>query len=575
MKSRIPRLVTIGLGVLAAMCHWTLAAAPSSDLKASAHDGQVFLTWKEADTPVGTTFNVYVSNSPVSDLAKAKRVAHHIESHSARDWWDDPASFKKDTTAGEPVGYRIQSDGERLDPKDGLFVYTVPANASGKLFFAITNTDPNGAEDTAVSPGANSLAEGIAATPGKIKPIWQRQGQPPAPGLGKGKPLWLNLHAKGGVVANMEYLVFGDDTMGWRPSLPFKFSVRIEGDTVVVRPTDRVWINRPHNEASDGGMPAIWTFWYGYNSHIFDRKLMATGVPTNYTERRNLWILDWVREQYQPDTNRWYCSGSSMGACGTISFGLHHPELFAACHAHVPIVSYTSLGRASASRLEPSCWTGPIPEDLKTNEGVSLLDRMNGLKFVSETKADLPYVFLENGRQDGSIPWQNNPPFYKALSQAHQGFAVYWDNGTHPTSGKDAPEDVKAWLKRFQRFSLDQSYPAFSNTSSDRNPGNGAPEDGDIIGWMNRGMDWKDIEDASDHYSIVLLADYPDVQYPVKTDITLRRVQKFKTAPGEKISVRTGDERPVSLTVDSSGKITIPQVVIPSKAGVRVAVQRP
>jgi hypothetical protein len=572
----------IGAFLLAAMRSGSPAATPASDLKASARDGQVFLTWKEAETPRGTTFNVYASDSPIADVTKAKRIAHHIEQHSARDWWEDPASFKKDAPAGAPAGFRIQGDGQRLDPQDGLFVHTVAADAKGMLFFAITNSDPSGAEDTAISAGANSLAEGVAAPPAGIKPIWQREGQPPAAGAGKDKPLWLNLHAKGGVVANMEYLVFGDDTMGWRPGLAFKFSVRVEADDVVVRPTDRVWINRPHNEAADGGTPAIWTFWYGYNSHIFDRKLMATGVPTNYTERRNLWILNWVREQYQPDTNRWYCSGSSMGGCGTISFGLHHPELFAACHAHVPIVSYTNLGESggrrlgpsSASRLEPSCWTGPIPPDLKTNEGVSLLDRMNGTKFVTETRDDLPFLFLENGRQDGSIPWQNNPPFYRALSHARQGFAAYWDNGTHSTSGKDAPDDVKAWMQRFRRFRLDQSYPAFTNTSSDRNAGNGAPDDGDIIGWINRGMDWKDIEDAPDHYSIVLLADYPDIQYPVRTDITLRRVQQFKTASGEKLSVRIGDDAPITLTVGSDGKITVPQVVIPSKAGARVTIER-
>jgi hypothetical protein len=418
--------------------------------------------------------------------------------------------------------------------------------------------------------------------------------------VGKDKPLWLNLHAKGGVVANMEYLVFGDDSMGWRPGIAFKFSVRIEGTGVVVRPTDRVWINRPHDEAADGGTPAIWTFWYGYNSHIYDRKLMATGVPTNYTERRNLWILNWVREQYQPDPNRWSCSGSSMGGCGTISFALHHPELFAACHAHVPIYSYTYLGEGgngrrlgptSASRLEPSCWTGPITPDLKTDEGVPLLERMNGTKFVSESNepigrgaggerwkgartADLPYVFLENGRQDGSIPWGNNPPFYRALAQARQGFSAYWDNGTHPTSGKDAPEDVKGWLQRFRRFRLDESFPAFTNNSSDRNAGNGAPDDGDIIGWINRGVDWKDIEDASDHYSIVLLADYPEIEYPVRTDITLRRVQHFKTAPGEKLSVRIGDDAPISVTTGSDGRITIPQVSISGKSGIRVTVNR-
>ena len=549
------------------------SAPPVSGLKATARDGQAILTWQEAETPDGTTFNVYVSDRPIADVTKAKRIAHHIERHSARDWWEDPASFKKDAPAGKPVGFRIQGGGPRLDPQGGLFVHTVRKDA-GKLFFAVTSSNPRGKEDTTVVASANSLAEGVAAGSGEILPIWQRDGAAPARGAGKGKALWLNLHAKGGVVADSEYLVFGDETMGWREGIPFKFSVRVQGDEVVVRPTDRVWINRPHVEASDGGTCAIWTFWYGYNSHIYDRSLMGSGIPTNYTERRNLWMLDWVRAHYQPDTNRWYCSGSSMGGCGTVSFGLRHPELFAACHAHVPIVSYTYLGTASAHRLEPSCWTGPISADLKTNEGVPLLDRMNGTKFVAETHDDLPFLFLINGRQDGSIPWQNNPPFYKMLSETRQGFAVYWDNGTHATCGKDAPEDVKAWTQRFRQFRLDQSYPAFTNASCNRNPGNGAPENGDIIGWINRGMDWKDIEDTPDRYAITLVADYRGIQYPLVTDMTIRRVQHFKTQPGEKLNVTVGDTAPVSVTADATGRITISNLTIPSKSGVRIIIRR-
>ena len=573
MNSTFPRHLVVGAFALVSMCRWT-AAAPVGELKAVARDGQVFLTWKEAETPEGTTLNVYVSGSPIADVSAAQRVGHHIERHSARDWWEDPASFTKGAAPGKPVGFRLESGGALLDPQDGLFVHTVSGTERGKQYFAVTSSDASGREDTAITAGANSLADGVSSAPGALQPIWLRDGPAPAMGAGQGKPLWLNLHAKGGVVAGMEYLVFGDETMGWREGLPFKFSVRIEGDTVVVRPTDRVWINRPHDEAADGGMPAIWTIWYGYNSHIYDRSLMGTGVPTNYTERRNLWILNWVREQYQPDPNRWYCSGSSMGGCGTISFGLRHPELFAACHAHVPIVSFTDLGAKSASRLAPSCWTGPVPPDLKTNEGVPLLDRMNGTKFVSETSDDLPFVFLINGRQDGSIPWQNNPPFYRALSEARQGFAVYWDNGTHPTCGKDAPDDVKAWMQRFRRFRRDESYPAFTHTSTDRNVGNGAPEDGDIIGWMNRGLDWKDIEDTPGRYSITLLATAPDEQTSVRTDITLRRVQQFKTRPAEKLSVRVGDAAPVPVSADSKGRITVPQVVIPTQTGVRIVIER-
>ncbi len=574
IKSETKWKVILGLLALMGMSGSIRGAVPAGGLTASARPGQVFLNWTESETPSGTTFNVYVSDSSITDVTKAKRVAHHIERHSARDWWEDPASFKKGVPAGKPLGFRIQSNAERLDPQGGLFVHTMRADSGEKLFFAVTSSDPDGKEDATIVAGANAITVGVPVAAGGIKPIWQREGQSPGPGRGKGMALCLELHGKGGVVADMEYLAFGDETMGWREGLPFKFSVRVEGDEIIVRPTDRVWINRPHKEASDGGTSAIWTFWYGYNSNIYDRQLMAVGVPTNYIERRNLWILKWVREHYQPDQDRWYCSGSSMGGCGTMSFGLRHPELFAACHARVPIVSYTYLGKNSAVRLEPSCWTGPITPDLKTSEGVPLLDRMNGTKFVTESKEDLPFVFLLNARQDGSIPWENNPPFYRALSKSHQGFAAYWDNGTHPTCGQNAPEDVKAWTQRFRRIRLDQGYPAFFNTSSDRNPGNGSPEDGDIVGWINRGMDWKEVEDSPDRFSIVLVAGYPDIQYPVRTDITLRRVQQFKTRPGEKLGVGIGGATPISITADAAGRITIPNLSIPSQAGVRIVIRR-
>jgi hypothetical protein len=567
---------TIGLVVLLAAYGTAQAAPPISGLKASFRDGQVFLTWNEAQTPDGTTFNVYVSDSPIAEVSQAKRIGHHVERHSARDWWEEPASFTKGEKARQPVGFLIQSGGQRLDPAGGLFVHTVTKGEPGRLFFAVTYTDPGGKEDAALRAGANSLREGIAAAPADPKPIWQLGGRQPEPGAGKGKALSLVLHSKSEVNTHNEYLAFGDQSMGWREGLPFKFRATVRGEEVVIRPTDRAWIGRPFEEARDGGACTYWTFWYGYNSKIYDRKLKAEGVPTNYTERRNLWILDWVRNYFQPDPNRWYCSGSSMGGCGTISFAWRHPELFAALWAEVPIVSFTYLpGSGSAWRLEPACWTGPITAELRDSEGVPLLDRMNGEKFVRESNDDLPPLFLINGRKDGSIPWGNNPSFYRALNAAQQGFAVYWDDGTHPTAGKDAPEDVKAWAQDFRkRLARNRSFPAFSNTSTNRNPGNGRPEDGDIIGWMNRGMDWKDTEDEPDHYSIIVLAGYPGIAYPVRTDVTLRRMQNFKIKALERVSVRIGDGQPASIAADANGRITIPGVTISSKAGVRISIRR-
>ena len=142
-------------------------------------------------------------------------VGHHVDRHSARDWRADPASFDKTKPHAAPVGDPLHGN-RRLDPRGGLFVHTVEDGGQGELFFALTSSDARGVEDARLTAGGNAMLHGVAAKPGAMQPIWQRGGRAVPAGAGKHKPLWLELHAKGGVVANMEYLLFGDAGMGWR-----------------------------------------------------------------------------------------------------------------------------------------------------------------------------------------------------------------------------------------------------------------------------------------------------------------------------------------------------------------------
>lgn len=82
-------LTALALGLLPR----AFATAPVTALKAEARDGQVFVTWNESESPAGSTFNVYASDHPIAHISEAKLLGHHIEPHSARDWWEDPASF--------------------------------------------------------------------------------------------------------------------------------------------------------------------------------------------------------------------------------------------------------------------------------------------------------------------------------------------------------------------------------------------------------------------------------------------------------------------------------------------------
>ena len=87
-------------------------------------------------------------------------------------------------------------------------------------------------------------------------------------------------------------------------------------------------------------------------------------------------------------------------------------------------------------------------------------------------------------------------------------------------------------------------------------------------------MDWKDSEDATDRYAITVTAAYLGLQYPVRTELTLRRLQHFKIKPSAPLSVQIGSAAPVRIAADAAGHLTIPGVSIPSRDGVRVVVQR-
>ena len=114
----------------------------------------------------------------------------------------------------------------------------------------------------------------------------------------------------------------------------------------------------------------------------------------------------------------------------------------------------------------------------------------------------------------------------------------------------------------------------FTNASSSKNPGDGRPDDGDIIGWINRGLDYRDIRDTAGEYAVTLTATGPEISYPLTADITLRRLQQFKVQPGDKLTVRVGDAPASSVTVPADGLVTIVGVSIPSADGVRVTISR-
>ena len=554
-----------------------------SGLGADYRHGQVFLTWQEGQVPAGTTFNVYVHRAPITEASidSAVKLTRNLEPNSARDWWQDPASFSKNAMPADPIGFLIAPGGKRLNPHHGLYVHTITTESTGQKFFAITANDSHGIEDKRVRIGINSLSNPVLCEIDVPQPIWQDKGKGPAKGAGRGKPLVLSLHWRGGGATAGEnaqqpgnYLVFGDAHQGWREGLAFKFLAKIKRDAVYIEPYDRAWTGgRPVIESPDerDHCPAVNTWWYGYHPRINESTHPKADVIPNYSEKFLLGLVRWAQHYLGTDIDRTYLIGTSMGGSGAISMALHHPTIFAAALSIQGAVAYSNAGTGTLRHLIGV--TGPIDEKTTVPNGEKFIDYMNGAWLAGRYPSDLPYLFCTASRCDHTISWENNPPFYRTMSAFHQGLSAYWNNAGHDLE-KDMARVARKWKKKLFRYSLKRSYPVFTNCSADQDPGDGTIESGDPTGWINQGLDWRDVVDTPEKFAMTVYMDRFGFLSPISVDITIRRIQHFRTRPGDIIYVRVDDQHPYKLIVDDLGLVQLKGIWISGRRGVRFALTR-
>jgi dienelactone hydrolase len=540
------------------------------NIQAQARNGQVFITWNEKDLPPNATIAIYHDKKPINNIANARLLAKDILPGSARNWWKDSRSFNpnKPDPNYKPTGFIIENNTKPLDPNTGLHVHTVDEQTSGAAFFAV-------AWDKQLIATSNP----INAKQERVSPVWTGSEPAPEKDCAKGKALRLVLHGRGGGgVSNTNYTFFANKEQGWREGLAFDFKVNFGKDVVDIVPMDRTWINRFVKESADSRdhCNAINSWWFGYNTNINETTNTPEIIVDNYTQKWILAVLDWANEYLGTDPNRNYLTGGSMGGSASIAFGLQFPERFAALYAMVPVYEYTWEGCSTSKSLTAArlaCACGPMKTTTaKMTNGQNVLDYMNGRLNIANAKADTPPIFATNGRKDASIPWNNNPGFYDAANKARQAFAVFWNDGNHGMTSQ-APDDVKAWNSHIFKYALNKSFPAFSNSSDNKNYGNGTPEDGDLVGWINRGMDWINLIDTKDKYQITIIANYPGIVYPINVDVTLRRRQQFLPKPGDKLNLDINGKTQ-AFTMPNDAILTIPRVAITSPEGTTIIITK-
>ena len=583
--------------------HRSSVHAGLSGLTAQYRDGQVFLQWKESGLDPESRLTVWGSSEPITErnFSRAEKLADHLNVGSAGDWWRDVSSFlvpkpltqkSEEIYAGKTAeqeglspkgqGFVIEDCGKPIPACGGLHVHTpMKRSETGRRYYAVS------CQYGGQAAGFTALDAPVDVHTAPIRPI-QISGRKIPRGSGKGRPLVVYLHGRGGGVgvdaegrALGTHLFFTDRTLGWREGLPFKFTVDLHSfpDRVALTFCDRVWIGRNMSEKeysdSRDAVKAVSTFWMGYNPRIAESLLGPEYSCDNYTERLLLYLIRWVKEYFRTDPAAVYITGGSMGGTGAVQLATHFPEEFAAVSAHVPIYSYTWKpsqvgGFTSAWRMQCSVGKFTRKNPAKMPDGRKLLEYLNGARNIAREETDMPPIFACNGRSDRSMPWANNPPFFKAAGKARQFLSVYWNNGAHNMAG-EMPDDMREALDPASlfRFRLDASFPVFTNCSDDRDYGSGDIAEGDLVGWVNRGIRWKTLTDAPGHYRILLAVSHPEIAYPVTADVTLRRRQKFLPGPGKTVHVKI-DGKTSRIRVGRKGVLTIPGVVFSGPGEVEI-----
>ena len=580
------------LFLAAAMAAAAAVSAGVDGLNGAFRNGQLFLQWNESGLAPDTRLTVWSSEKPITreNVSGAVKAASYINVNSARDWWLDPDSFlvsrskkakSEEIFAGNVTdvgkqkktvrGFVIENNGKPIPANGGLHVHT-PAKA-GKYYFAVTTHKGFSDEIT----GFTSTGSPIECGKGKAAPI-QLKGSL-REGCGKGLPLTISLHGRGGGVgvdkngrAVGNHIIFSDSNTAWREGIPFKFSVSVApGKEIHISLNDRVWIGRKlttkESRDSRDYVPAISTFWLGYNVNIAKNNLGPKFVWDNYTERLIIHIAKWAQDYLGADKNRTYITGGSMGGTGTVQMITHYPEFFAAGFAQVPIYAFTWKTGQSAWRMTCSIGKFDAKNPARMPDGTDLVEYTDGARNMGKAAIDMPPLFATNGRKDSSIPWVNNPPFYRAANDARQMFTVFWNNGNHGMS-RQTPKDF-AMKKKMLRYRLNESYPAFSNFSDNKNYGNGDSKDGDLVGWINRGIDWKVIADTPKRYEINLAVKHPEIKYPVTADVTIRRRQQFKPEKNSTVNVSVNGQN-CKVTIDKNGLLTIKNIIFAAPGNINV-----
>lgn len=612
-----------------------LGLGAQTNVRAWYAQGQVWVVW-QTPIPGPQTYGIYKKTDSFSNTSQATLIGRPF------DYEYLPGTYFQQT--GDPgFTYRIpKPDGStyQLLPGEGLFVETVLN--TGSAFYAVVAWG-----ETAVTAGVNITQAAVNFTYNPItqpvnchlqrteilptghKTAWfsmwalgrqdENSGRPDFPVLANaaknGMPSMfiisqsLTLDTMGGQKIPMTHLFHGGDGVAQQMMANrFKQFDLEPKQGISVAHNDDFPVNTI-TEMGDSIFTAGRSLWFGWtkrhNPFEFGFAAMPGDTIMNYTQRRIVWINDWLIKHLPIDPNRVAVMGYSMGSGGATVLAKSFPDKFSsACMFNA---GFRGADDVASIRIVGSM-SDNLPTSLRgANNQTVHIEEVFSLNVPCSDQRDFPVMRVWVGKNDdnGRMHWGPEVAAqFRLADSLGSGAQIHWDERMHtyPTlnfhwiQGETPSEQTYRDNLSYQEFfRSNQSYPGFFNHRLEplnNDPGTGLiginNGDGDNWGtwggWHN--WDLTTITDEPGKWEVTAWlngnAPFANDNCPenaLLTSLAIRKPQQFKPSPGKVIGWRVRDIANDQLiqagqtVVRPNGLVVVPQIFVTKETFRKIRIQ--
>ncbi len=547
-------------------------AAPPTELEALHQSGQTFLTWTEIGSDTAS-YRIYRSTSIIDEPADldGAELLGEVGKDSSVDIREEQLDF-----GARSYNFIIEAGGDPLSDLQGLFVATT--RVDGSYYYAVTSID-GGVEDrsiTLASSGGNSLDTAVTESVRMPRPVLQEleandirrytlwtwdEDLPCCRATGHVPSLPYNIRTRNEAASSPRAARILLHGRGWSSRVPPE--PRAVAPEMLVLTLDD-WL-KDHPRPGKAHQ-----YWLGINENYGSGEDLEAGIVRDTKSTFVRWARSWIIADLDVDPDLVALGGSSMGGIGTHLTGLSHPGLFSGLHMVVPL-----FGPAGSNPEDEAWWVFDRiwgHWQVATNDGMFNDDRFFAFARAAalEPRDDVPPMTAVSGREDPTILWHDKPGFYDVVQEARLHGVFFWDTSGHTGGGYWKGYHEK-WLDFFLTLPRTAAYPAMTKLSIDDDAGNGAKDDGDLIGCINCYASWipEATVDTPDRLELLVRLNNRSGERdvaPVSTafvDITPRRAQQFITEAGYEYRWENRDPgtnallQSGTLTADEYGLVTV------------------